>query len=253
VGLRLLDRGPIPLLFAPMSSPEIRAVPPADEPADEPGAGHSLTITEAAVAFGVGRRSVRNKLHAGEFPHATKDDQGFWRIPEGDLLAAGMRVSSRTSAPVNVDDTDAMKLLSVEVLELRHRVERAEALLDAERKLSDERARALDTERATVDALYRQMGRTRPVPKPPESARADWQASMRAARERDLQQRAEREREARRRRTVAEPPAPPNPVPAEAVPVSVSGRGGESATSTDTVDASAARHEPERRHRWRRR
>jgi hypothetical protein len=240
-----------------MSSSEIAAVPPADEPAPEPTAARSLTLTEAAIAFGVGRRSVRNKLHAGDFPNAVKDDQGFWRVPEADLLAAGLRVASATTASattasVNTDESDATKLLSIEILELRHRAERAEALLEAERKLSEERARALDTERATVDSLYRQMGRTRPVPKPPESARADWQASMRAARERALQQRAEREREARRHRTAPEQPAP-DPVSVGAVSVSGSARAGETATSTDATDAATGLHEPERRHRWRRR
>ncbi len=150
---------------------------------------------------------------------------------------------------------EALKLLRLEVLDLQHRLERSEALLEAERRLSEERGRALDAERATVEALYRQSGIARPAPKAPEPPRVDWQASMRAARERDQQQRAARDHETRRRemRAEARAAAPsPNERATEGVTAAAAATA-ENPNGSEAVDASTARREPERRHRWLRR
>src|SRR2546428_9441893 len=37
------------------------------------------------------------KLQAGAFPNAGKDAQGFWRIPQGDLVAAGLTLDRKST------------------------------------------------------------------------------------------------------------------------------------------------------------
>jgi len=188
--------------------------PPEVAPVDlrEEGTGAALTIADAARAAGTDRHSIRRKLHAGQFPNAFKDTQGFWRIYESDLLAADVPVDEAVieeiveaeiepTAPA-AGDNEALRL---EIVELRHRVATAEALLAAERRLSEELARALQVARRTGDALIATVSgphkdlralEPRPAPAPPQP-RANWQAELRAARARELQARAAREREER--------------------------------------------------------
>jgi excisionase family DNA binding protein len=58
----------------------------------------TLTVTEAAKAVGVDRRTVRRRLDGGEFPHAYRDagregpETGPWLIPVEDLLDAGLNL-----------------------------------------------------------------------------------------------------------------------------------------------------------------
>lgn len=52
----------------------------------------TYTITEAADAAGVARSTIRRALDRGDFPNAAQDDddpRSPWRIPTGDLEAAG--------------------------------------------------------------------------------------------------------------------------------------------------------------------
>jgi len=197
-----------------------------EEPAPEP-TGAALTIADAARAAGSDRHAIRRKLHAGEFPNAFKDTQGFWRIYESDLRAAAVSLAGDVAeaagdpapavppaaapvapappaAPQLPADAERMRL---EIVDLRHRVATAEALLAAERRLSEELARALQVARRTGDALLasvagppKESRSAEPPPGPPPAPpmpRANWQAELRAARARELQARAAREREER--------------------------------------------------------
>jgi hypothetical protein len=156
----------------------------------------ALTIADAARAVGTDRGSIRRRLHAGEFPGAFKDAQGFWRIPHSELegsIDPGDADAVATEIPV----ADRETAIQIELTELRLRAEKAEALLAAERRLSEELGRSLQLERRTIEAL---LGRVAPdvpvddrvpVPTPP---RTNWQAGLRAARAREREQRAARDR-----------------------------------------------------------
>jgi hypothetical protein len=195
--------------------------PQSDDATDEAGA--ALTIADAARAGGTDRHSIRRKLHAGEFPRAFKDEQGFWRIYESDLHAAGLRLGGSADADAAVDSEAAgaepsepgpsaagdgeIERLRLEVIELRYRVETAEALLAAERRLNEQLGQALQAARRTGEALLASVtgpssdprpSEPRPV-SPPAQPRVNWQAGLRAARARDAEQRAAREREERQR------------------------------------------------------
>ena len=56
----------------------------------------TLTLTEAANATGRHRSTLLRALQAGALPNATKDAGGAWRIPIGDLTAAGYTISAET-------------------------------------------------------------------------------------------------------------------------------------------------------------
>jgi hypothetical protein len=192
-------------------------IPPSPQPEDATGA--ALTIADAARAAGTDRHAIRRKLHAGAFPNAFKDAQGFWRIYESDMIAADLPLVSRAtetaadpvgsalSARPARDETD---LLRAEIIELRHRVAKAEALLAAERRLSEEMSRALQTARRTGDALLAQIAgpRVEPPAREPSPApaqpRVNWQAGLRAARAREAELRAARERDAQQRARTGE-------------------------------------------------
>ncbi len=65
----------------------------------EPISRPALTITEAAQAAGVDRRTIRRRLDNGELPNAYREDgDGPWRLPVADLLAAGLRLHAPTPA-----------------------------------------------------------------------------------------------------------------------------------------------------------
>lgn len=63
----------------------------AESVSDE-GARPALTITEAARAAGVDRRTIRRRLDAGDLPNAYRDppEEGAWQIPVTDLIAAAL-------------------------------------------------------------------------------------------------------------------------------------------------------------------
>ena len=72
-----------------------------------------LTITEAARATGVDRRTLRRRLDGGEFPNAYRDTgtqgtgSGAWLIPAEDLVQAGLSLDAPTGpAPSTVSSLD---------------------------------------------------------------------------------------------------------------------------------------------------
>ena len=106
-----------------------------------------LTFSEAAIAAGVDRRTIRRWKDAGKLPDAVMVD-GVWRVPVEDLLAAGAQLHAPTP-PDEPDPTpppDELERLRTEVAEYRRRAEVAEAV-------AAERGAALDDARLALRAL----------------------------------------------------------------------------------------------------
>jgi hypothetical protein len=102
-----------------------------------------LTVTEAAQAVGVDRRTIRRRLDSGDFPHAHREPgrqgpgTGPWLIPVDDLLGAGLIV--REPGPSDAVEENAEQSAAEEVLRL--------ALADALRRAEVAEARAAERER----------------------------------------------------------------------------------------------------------
>ena len=60
-----------------------------------------LDIREAAERFGVSIDTVRRRLRAGELPRAARGagSNAPWRIPLGDLIAAGLAMPAASREP----------------------------------------------------------------------------------------------------------------------------------------------------------
>jgi hypothetical protein len=143
--------------------------------------GQSLTIREAAAACGLSPRTIRRKLTADAFPNAFKlqpragETEGVWKIPVGDLEAAGLSPTLLHPTITNGSTQPEPTSDGPTVLELvrsdrfgRLRAELAEAVAAAEiallraeaerwRSLADERATALDRADTALKALTTAM------------------------------------------------------------------------------------------------
>ena len=108
---------------------------------DKPKAGHAagaavlgphwLTLSDAAVRFDASRDQLRRMVRAGRMPNAVQDTDSprqTWRVPVGDLLAAGLRVRTHTEPPdrpggiaagASFDFLDRLTALEHEVAALR--------------------------------------------------------------------------------------------------------------------------------------
>ena len=97
----------------------------------------TLTISEAARACAVNRRTIRHHRQAGDFPGAFKDQDGMWRIPMEDLEWVGLhpdlgRVAEEPVAASKID------LLRTEVAVLRERLRAAELIsMEREKRIDD--------------------------------------------------------------------------------------------------------------------
>ncbi len=102
-----------------------------------------LTVTEAAQAAGVDRRTIRRRLDSGDFPHARREPgregpgTGPWLIPVDDLLGAGLVLGKLGSGEV-VDEGNE-RSAAEDVLR--------RALADALRRAEVAEARAAERER----------------------------------------------------------------------------------------------------------
>lgn len=139
-----------------------------------------LTITEAAKATGVDRRTIARKLDADAFPNAHRDvgrqgqpESGPWLIPVTDLIGAKLRVHQPAGpdVPTTTDpDTDLRAELAdwrrrAEVAE--HRRELAEHDRDAARAVATERAESLADLRFALRMLNAGPQEATPAPSTP--------------------------------------------------------------------------------------
>jgi hypothetical protein len=101
----------------------------------------ALSISEAASVCGVKRRTIRRRHQAGEFEHAFKDEEGSWRIPVGDLAAAGLRpnvVTDPDEPRIVFSAASQVDRLRTEVAVLRERVRSLEIIAkEREERVSD--------------------------------------------------------------------------------------------------------------------
>ena len=153
---------------------------PGGQPIEPPA--RALTIREAEHATGMNSRSIRRRLAAGAFPRAYKDtdcdqpDAHVWRIPVGDLEAAGLgpldlaspgehervlpAISSSQPTAATLIGTDRFARLRTELAEA---VAAAElTLLRAEvekwRAIAEERGRALERADLALHILGTTLG-----------------------------------------------------------------------------------------------
>jgi hypothetical protein len=148
-----------------------------------------LTVTEAAKATGVDRRTITRRLDDDAFPNAHRSDgklgpdTGPWLIPVADLIAAGLRPYAPTPAEAEPKATGSADLRGAladairraEVAESRR--ELAEHDRDAARAVATERERTIAALNVAVRALEAGPVRTPAKPLPPPSlppARRRW-------------------------------------------------------------------------------
>lgn len=119
----------------------------------------SFTLTEAARVTGKSRVTMRRYLDAGRFPRAFQDLEAGttpapWRVPLGDLTAAGLAVSPADRIPERPRTTQAETGGGSEhYQQLREQLAVATAL-------ADERARTIDVLMGVVDKLTALLGTT---------------------------------------------------------------------------------------------
>lgn len=106
-----------------------------------------FSAAEAARETGVSRTTIMRKLGLGEFPQATKDDDG-WHIPLADLLAAGLS-PGRPSPPVRGQEQSDVQT----VAELSHQVELLRVQLAAAQQIAAEKDRVIETQAQALRAL----------------------------------------------------------------------------------------------------
>jgi hypothetical protein len=136
---------------------------------DEVTLGHTFSISEAAAACGVSRDTVKRRVKAGAFPHATKDEAGAWSIPLADLLAADLHPHAATAADV-AEVVDAAReqhvvfaradQLELEVAVLRARLEAAEHARETAERARDSAERARGE---LLDALMAALAKLPPA------------------------------------------------------------------------------------------
>ena len=163
---------------------------------DQP-AGHALMVREAAAACRLSPRTIRRKLNAGAFPNAfhspVADDpaQTVWKIPVGDLEAAGLRptlVHPTFSEPPSPTQPDRSAPTVLELVRSdrfgRLRAELAEAVAAAElallraeaerwRVIAEERAQALERADLALKAVTSVMQSDGPRGTAPPAGRSD--------------------------------------------------------------------------------
>jgi len=105
----------------------------------------ALTLTEAAKATRVSRKTLRRRLDSDEFPNARRIDgpagtgTGPWVVPIADLLSAGFTLHSPTDDQGDEDESDDHDD-DLRVRELEHELE-----------LERERRRAADALRVAAE------------------------------------------------------------------------------------------------------
>lgn len=166
------------------ASPRAPTDPPTDVAAGPPTpARPRLSVSAAARACGVSRRTIHRRLAEHAFPGAVQAEDGTWSIPVEDLLAAGLQLHAPAPcAPIPAQgDEQGIHLPAQEVGSLRAALDAAERrAADAERRaamaeaVASERGRALAALELALRAL--QPG---PLPSPAVEATGNAPVSLR--------------------------------------------------------------------------
>jgi hypothetical protein len=142
-----------------------------------------LTVTEAAKATGVDRRTIRRRLDADEFPNAHRDDgkqgpgSGPWLIPVEDLLGAGLKLHAPTppDEPKPAAEPDEVEALRVEVAHLKERLADKDQIIEVQNiALRALQAGPVSSSPATVPTPVAQPSGPEAAPQP---RRRWWQRS----------------------------------------------------------------------------
>ncbi len=153
------------------STPDDEGEPTSEE---VPGAADDatadvLTLTEAARACGVARSTMRRFVQQQRFPNALRGNgngarRGPWRIPRGDLVAAGLltvseETSGNGSGPTPVVATGETGATTddhapeARVRELESEVERLRYEVGISAALAEERARTIEELRLALHTI----------------------------------------------------------------------------------------------------
>jgi hypothetical protein len=184
--------------------PTVLTAAPTDVAAGPPTpARPRLSVSAAARACGVSRRTIHRRLAEQAFPEAVQAEDGTWSIPVEDLLAAGLRLHApATGVPIHAQGADGAAHAPAqgeeqgahrpgqEVGALRAALDAAERrAVEAERRVevleavASERGRALATLELALRAL--QPGPSSPAPQgtgdSPASPRSRWWRRQREA------------------------------------------------------------------------
>jgi excisionase family DNA binding protein len=155
--------------------PEQEPLGQLPDPKHDLWTGPSLTIAEAAQLCGVSVSTIRRYLAAGRFPAAHQQSspipgqQGRWRIPTQDLLAAGLRPGQahlpdqqHKRQPSN--HRTAGRPGDDRVRELEHALELERTRRRAAEDLAAERAHTIRTLESALRALQAQHAAPAPNP-----------------------------------------------------------------------------------------
>lgn len=122
---------------------------------EQAGTRPAFTISEAEVATGASRSTLRRRLAEGAFPNAyTTGKTKQWRIPVEDLLGAGLKVNApspgeQQALPVQRQD-DA---LAQRVVDLERALAVEQARRAAAEQLAEERAERVEDLRGALRLL----------------------------------------------------------------------------------------------------
>jgi Helix-turn-helix domain len=124
----------------------------------------TLSVSKAAELTGMDRRTITRYADQGRFPNAERSHgregpgSGPWRIPPGDLAAAGLIVDSSAVEEVDLGEVEALRaeveMLHESLTDFQRRVEVAEAV-------ARERLSHISDLRATIKELVAERKRSR--------------------------------------------------------------------------------------------
>jgi len=143
-----------------------------------------LTLTEAAKAAGVSRKTIRRRIDDDKFPNARRLDSGAgpaagpWVIPVADLLAAGFKLHQQDAPdpePAPPEQTDEPTAPAAELVAEVARLEAELATERTRRATAEARREAADQLRAAAErnaddlrtALRMLWAGPQPAPSPP--------------------------------------------------------------------------------------
>ena len=114
--------------------------------------GHRFTQKGAARACGVALNTIKRRRAAGAFPNAISDDNGVWRIPLADLLAAGLNPGHPTDPEPAPEATATATDLEVRLAVTQVQLVERERAHTAEQAAAQREADALRAQLRQIEA-----------------------------------------------------------------------------------------------------